>query len=123
MKNLFAVLGIVLLSALYCSTIRPYKSFSQNTDFINKSDSVKGKNYSTVSIELFTDSLLVENYANPSNNFPPSTLKNSFAEFLAIVKITEQFFANVFVQYISISKNFRIKYRKANIIFPFHYFW
>lgn len=76
-----------------------------------------------VSVELFTDSLLVENYANPSNNFPPSTLKNSFSEFLAIVKITEQFFANEFVQYISISKNFRINYRKANIIFPFHYFW
>lgn len=76
-----------------------------------------------VSVELFTDSLLVENYANPSNNFPPSTLKNSFSEFLTIVKITEQFFANEFVQYISISKNFRINYRKANIIFPFHYFW
>jgi len=76
-----------------------------------------------VSIELFTDSLLAESPVNISNNAPSTTLKNSFNEFFAIVKITEQFFTNEFVQYISISKNFRIKYRKANMIFPFHYFW
>lgn len=113
----------MLLIALYCATISFAGNISQNSDFINKSGLEKGKKDPTVSVELFSYSSQAENSVNPFNNTPPPTFKNSFNEFLAIVKIREQFFANKFTQYISISKNFRIKYRKANIIFPFHYFW
>ena len=123
MKNLFKISGILLLIALYCATISFAGNISQNSDFINKSGLEKGKKDSTVSVELFSNSSEAESSANPYSNTPPPTFKNSFNEFLAIVKIREQFFANEFTQYISISKNFRIKYRKANIIFPFHYFW
>jgi hypothetical protein len=122
-KNLFKISGILLLIALYCATISFAGNISQNSDFINKSGLEKGKKDSTVSVELFSNSSEAESSANPYSNTPPPTFKNSFNEFLAIVKIREQFFANEFTQYISISKNFRIKYRKANIIFPFHYFW
>lgn len=123
MKNLFKISGIALLIALYCATISFAGNNSQNSDFINKSDSEKEKTNSTVSVKLFSNTSQSESLANPYSNTPPFTIKNSFNEFLAIVKIREQFFANEFTQYISISKNFRIKYRKANIIFPFHYFW
>lgn len=123
MKNLFKISGIVLLIALYCATISFAGNFSQNSDFVNKSGLGKGKKDSKVSVELLSDFSESESLANPYSNTPPFTFKNSFNEFLAIVKIREQFFASEFTQYISISKNFRIKYRKANIIFPFHYFW
>ncbi|MHB1147879.1 MAG: hypothetical protein ACYC01_09830 [Lutibacter sp.] len=123
MKKLFRILGIILLTALYFAAISFDGRISQNEDFTNKSASEKENTNSTVSVKLFSNTSQAESLANPYSNTPPITFKNSFNEFLAIVKITEQFFANEFVQYISISKNFRIKYRKANIIFPFHYFW
>jgi len=122
-KKLFRILGIILLTALYFAAISFDGHISQNTDFTNKSVPEKGKIDSTVSVKQFINSSQAESLANPYSYTPPITFKNSFNEFLAIVKTTEQFFANEFVQYISISKNFRIKYRKANIIFPFHYFW
>ena len=123
MKKLFRILGIILLTALYFAAISFDGHISQNKDFTNKSAPEKGKTDSTVSVKQFINSSQAESLANPYSYTPPITFKNSFNEFLAIVKTTEQFFANEFVQYISISKNFRIKYRKANIIFPFHYFW
>jgi len=122
-KKLFRILGIILLTALYFAAISFDGHISQNKDFTNKSALEKGKADSTVSVKQFINSSQAESLANPYSYTPPITFKNSFNEFLAIVKTTEQFFANEFVQYISISKNFRIKYRKANIIFPFHYFW
>lgn len=38
-------------------------------------------------------------------------------------KTLEDIFKTTFIHYIWNTKGFQIRYRKADIIFPFHYFW
>lgn len=123
MKNLIRNVGIVLLTVLYCVTISLVSDISKNDGFSHKSSSEKEKNDLSVSIKQFSNTGQAESLVNPFSNSLPTTLKDSSNGFSAIVKIRELFFANEFSQYIFIARNFLIKYGKANIIFPFHYFW
>jgi glycopeptide antibiotics resistance protein len=43
--------------------------------------------------------------------------------FTACLKYTEKTIATEFVQYIFQYRNFPIRLRKADFLFPFHYFW
>ena len=66
-----------------------------------------------------------ENTLQEINEFQVSTsLKNNpNTNFSSFLKLTEGIYSSSFSQYIAASYNFLIKYRKADIIFPFHYFW
>lgn len=66
-----------------------------------------------------------ENTLQEINEFQVSTsLKNNpNNNFFSFLKITEGIYSSSFSQYTAASYNFFIKYRKADIIFPFHYFW
>ncbi|MFA5298416.1 MAG: hypothetical protein WC389_09455 [Lutibacter sp.] len=123
MKNLFKIIGIALLTALYCSTISLDGSVSQNFDFINKSDLGKEKKDTTASIKLLCNIYQAESLAEPFINTPPLAFKNQFNQFFSIERVREQFFANAFTQYMTTARNFLISNLKTKIIFPFHYFW
>jgi len=49
--------------------------------------------------------------------------KNTFNSLDGIIKVTGFLFETRFFQYTKLSENFLVQYRKADIIFPFHYFW
>lgn len=123
MKKLFRILGITLLTVLYCFAISLVGDTFQNSGFINKSTNEKGSDDITVSIKFFSNTSQAESLANPFSNSLPTTFKESKNEFSAILKFRELFFANEFSQYIFSARNFLIKYGKVDIIFPFHYFW
>ncbi|HCE54449.1 MAG TPA: hypothetical protein DER05_05335 [Lutibacter sp.] len=123
MKKLFRILGITLLTVLYCFAISLVGDTFQNSGFTNKSTNEKGSNDVTVSIKFFSNTSQAESLANPFSNSLPTTFKESKNEFSAILKFRELFFANEFSQYIFSARNFLIKYGKVDIIFPFHYFW
>jgi hypothetical protein len=44
-------------------------------------------------------------------------------KFSACLKYCEKTFSSAFVQYVIQTKNFPVKLRKADFLFPFHYFW
>jgi hypothetical protein len=46
-----------------------------------------------------------------------------FKEFSAYLKSAEKSISSEFVQYVFQAKNFLIRLRKADLLFPFHYFW
>ncbi|MDP2069657.1 MAG: hypothetical protein Q8K04_11930 [Lutibacter sp.] len=123
MKKLFRILGITLLTVLYCFAISLVGDTFQNSGFTNKSTNEKGSDDVTVSIKFFSNTSQAESLVNPFSNSLPTTFKESKNEFSAILKFRELFFANEFSQYIFSARNFLIKYGKVNIIFPFHYFW
>ena len=123
MKNLFKILGITLLIALYCSTISYDNSIFQNFDFINKIDSGKENKDTTASIKLLCDIYQSESLAEPYINTPPLAFKNHFNQFFSIERVREQFFANAFTQYMTTARNFLIYNLKTKIIYPFHYYW
>jgi hypothetical protein len=43
--------------------------------------------------------------------------------FTACLKHSEKTISSEFVQYVFQAKNFPVKLRKADLLFPFHYFW
>ncbi|MDD3722622.1 MAG: hypothetical protein PHW92_09055 [Lutibacter sp.] len=122
-KNLFRIIGITVLTALFCTTISLAGSIFQNSSCSVKSTVEKAKDDLSVSIKLLNNTSQAESLGGTYSIAPPINYKDSNNEFSSIAKIRELFFANEFAQYIIIARNFLIKYRKANIIFPFHYFW
>ena len=60
--------------------------------------------------------------ADARTNFPASN-KTSFTTLLAFIQTTGQVLEAGFAHYQRISETFLIRYRKADILFPFHYFW
>lgn len=49
--------------------------------------------------------------------------KSPFSSLCAILRQAERLFESRYVQYAACSKDFPVRFRKANLIFPFHYFW
>lgn len=52
-----------------------------------------------------------------------STVKTGFNSLWAVVRVFAQHSASAFAQYACMERTFLIRCRKADIIFPFHYFW
>lgn len=111
---------------LYCFTISIVNNnfISLNSAFNRKIDiETKGNGFPFVSINVSCHDSQSESLTNSFNNIPHTTINKTFNTFVAIIKCREQLIANYLTQYTSFSINFIIRYRKANIIFPFHYFW
>jgi hypothetical protein len=65
-----------------------------------------------------------ENTLQEINEFQVSTsLKNNPNNFSSFSKVTEGIYLSTYSQYTTAFYNFSIRYRKVDIIFPFHYFW
>ncbi|MFV0591235.1 MAG: hypothetical protein ACK5M7_07615 [Draconibacterium sp.] len=56
-------------------------------------------------------------------NNTPVTSQSLFTSFLGFAQVSGWLLENKFVQYIRVSETFLLRYRKADLIFPFHYFW
>ncbi|HEY9168662.1 MAG TPA: hypothetical protein VIN72_04180 [Lutibacter sp.] len=123
MKKLYKIIGITAIAVLYCFTISNAIAISQNSGFSSKSTIEKDDKDLSVSIKQLSNAAQAESIGNDFSNILPTIIKDSKNEFSGILKIRELFFANEFSQYIFTARNFLIKYGKANIIFPFHYFW
>ena len=96
-----------------------------NFFIINKNYYQKKKIKLIYFIILFVAFSKNENTLQEISEFQVSTsLKNNpNTNFSSFLKLTEGIYSSSFSQYIAASYNFLIKYRKADIIFPFHYFW
>jgi len=122
-KSKIRILGVVLLTVIYCFAIgvtvtTPISSNSQI--YSTTSQEEYGIDFSTkLFYHISQSEISVENYSNqPTLNF-----KNPFNTLWVHAETTEQLFESVIAQYISIAKNLLINYRKSDLIFPFHYFW
>lgn len=117
------MLGVVLLTAIYCFAIgvavtTPAHANSQI--YSTTSQEEYGIDFSTKFFYHISQSeISIGNYSNqPTLNF-----KNPFNTLWVHAETTEQLFESIIAQYISIAKNLLINYRKSDLIFPFHYFW
>ncbi len=58
-----------------------------------------------------------------SFNTTSSASQHPAGGFWAVLKLADRLFERTYAQYTARSANFPIQLRKADIIFPFHYFW
>ncbi len=123
MKSSIRILSVFFLTAIYFFAISVVTKSLGHSDFHNEQQSSQEKYFSDFSTKLFCHNSQSESLVNSFNNLPLPSFKNPFNGLWAITKATEQLFGTAFSQYTNISRNFLIQHRKAEIIFPFHYFW
>ena len=116
------VLGFVL-TAIYCFAMGMVVNSYSTTDFHKVSNKKSETNIAAVSTALFYHTPESESGVATADSHAPSNLKNPYTGIWALVNTTNALFVSKYAQYIKSSANFLIHYRKADLIFPFHYFW
>ena len=123
LMQIVRTMAIVFISSLYCVS----SGIANCNSAFSAQNQTGGLNsecyFSDLSANLLSPGLKTENTYNPLANIqlighPDSFLfflKNSKSEILPLYLVCEGF--------LSISENFVIHYRKADLIFPFQYFW
>ncbi|MDD2563222.1 MAG: hypothetical protein PHU27_03275 [Salinivirgaceae bacterium] len=123
MKNNIRNWSVVLLIAIYCFAIGIVANSTIPYAIRDTQTTEQAKFFATVSTDLFYHTPQSENSYSNLIDFPAPTFKNPLNSYWVLNKTTEQYLAIAFSQYTFISRNFPIRYRKTNIIFPFHCFW
>ncbi|WP_341225587.1 hypothetical protein [uncultured Arcticibacterium sp.] len=120
MKKALKYFGVLLFATVYCFAVGRV-STSDVTYLALKTE--KGKHITSVSTDLFSG--LVSSYRNssPSHSLKNPDLKDSLSGPWILEKTHKAVFISKYSQYVSSAKNLLIRHRKADIIFPFHYFW
>jgi hypothetical protein len=125
-KTKIRILSVVLLTAIYCYAIGIATATSTQANPQYYSTTSEKEYCLDFSTKLFYHTSQYESSVDNCNNQPTLNIKNPFGFFNALwahAKTTEQLFESVITQYINIAKNLLIRYRKSDLIFPFHYFW
>jgi len=119
-KKIIRISGILFLTALYCFALgigaEPLTYSDIQTNNQEKYDS-------TISSFLAVHTSQTESSVNNLNDFPAPGVKNLFDDLWAINKVTEQLNNTIFSNYTGISINILVNSRKADTLFPSHYFW
>ncbi len=123
MKNTVRVLVVIFLAAIYCFAIAVVPKTVLYSGFQGSLNAEKEGYFTAVSTVLYSHTAPSESSVNHLNNLPAPSFKNPFDKLWTITKSSERLLVSGFSQYIIFSTNFLIHYRKADVIFPFHYFW
>jgi len=118
-------IGLIGISLLYCFVIGIYSGITFNADAaVAKHSKGSHESYTAaVSAKSFHHTVQTENSVTAFNHARPVSLKNSFNEYSACIKITEQLFFTGFLQYSFYSHKLLMRVQQTDLIFPFHYFW
>jgi len=108
--------------AIYCLAISAlHHSFAQSGTLASKTAS-ETTLVADIPMQLLSHtSKSGSAFSQISTNSPG--FKNPFSDFGVIVSVTEHLLASTYCQYEIFSRNLLIHHRKADILFPFHYFW
>ncbi|MDD4149768.1 MAG: hypothetical protein PHE33_07050 [Bacteroidales bacterium] len=123
MKNDIRKSSVLVLIAIYCFAIGIVTTSINHYDVQTAQTTEQEKFLSTVSVNLYCHTTQLESSVSNLNDLPSPNFKNPFKNLWAFNKTVEQFFELAFTQYEFFSINLLIRYRKTNIIFPFHCFW
>lgn len=122
MKKQLKFFGIAVFVALYCFVIGVNSNSLKST--IKFTQQTAQENYFSVSSAgIIFHTPQTENTVNTVNKLPVFSGRNPLTGLWAMVKVTEQLLQNQFSHYGFFLKNFPIKFQKADIIYPFHFFW
>lgn len=123
MNNSLRLAGAILLIAVYSFGISLGTESYTAKEYSQAGDAYNEGYWSAVSNNLsFYFSESEKLIADVRTNFPV-TIKTSFSSLLAFVQTSGRVIEAGFSHYCRISGNFLIRYRKADNLFPFQYFW
>ncbi|AZJ31936.1 MULTISPECIES: hypothetical protein [Tenacibaculum] len=123
MNKVLKFLSLLFITTVYFTAIgytQEEQSFSNKLRKPNSALKEYKQKLSSKGLQHTTES---ENLTNHFNNLPSTNVKNTFSEAGINFKSVELFFNRKYIQYISLSRNTIVNYRKSDLIFPFHYHW
>lgn len=123
MKTAVELVGALLLTVLYSFLVVIPHTSALHSTFPNKSITEKERKDSKAKSNFYWDCSQSDGLFEFSENESLDSFEKTLKRYFATTISTECFLAHKLVQYTSISRNLLIKYRKADMIFPFQYFW
>jgi hypothetical protein len=124
-KKAFKIAGTFLTTILYSAAVF---LVVENTLVPVSPGSESQSSYNHIFLEVCPPGILgiPQNQETTVNLFSEAKYSSSdfqYKPFTACLKYAEKTTASEFVQYVFQSRNFPIRFRKADFLFPFHYFW
>ncbi|QQS27729.1 MAG: hypothetical protein IPM47_12650 [Sphingobacteriales bacterium] len=123
MKSKCRVLSVSIFSVLYCFAIGAGNINVFNPQVTQTSFSGSSSYFTKSPSGLFAVTLPKETTFNGQNNNTSPVQKIETGELWAILNGSGLHSKAHFLLQLLLSKNFPVKFRKADLIFPFHYFW
>ncbi|RIV49536.1 hypothetical protein D2V93_12040 [Flagellimonas taeanensis] len=119
-KKGYKLLGMLLLASIYFFGIGVSSRVVSTPDV---GHSGKGAYFSVAKTTLFCEVPQPETSFDKVNDCPASSPNVFFAGNVGVQRPHEILFGATGRQYLRFSVNFLVRHRKADLIFPFHYFW
>ena len=125
MKKVFKISGAVFTAVLYSIAIFLFAQYTPLPGtHDNKSLSTENRiHFEAVPAEFFGVPITQKTGINLFSGVKYSGSDFQHKAFSACLKSAEKTYSTAFFQYVFQSKNFPVKLRKADLLFPFHYFW
>lgn len=123
MKKLISIIGLILLTAIYCHAMGAVTKALLHIDAQQTSTASQEQFISDLSSKLFYHTTKSESSVSNYNSLPSKIVKTGFSGLWTSLKKPEQLYKSAFTQYATFSTNLLIEHRKTILIFPFHYFW
>lgn len=123
MKSRFKIAGTFFLTVVYSLAVNLVVYSSVHTEY--------GETYHTGQEQFhasFSDSLIFHTGPTTDSgashyNIPGPDFRNQPDLLLPLIHSARKLLDATFAQYVFSSVNFPVRQRKADLIFPFHYFW
>ena len=125
-KNIIRNIGAILLIALYWvgGFLATSGSFAAtDNQYPPDANSERQTCFSTFTSDFYYSAARTERLTKDTNHAPVIDLKNWSTTPFGIIQADRILFKSKFSQYTRQRISFFIRCRKADIIFPFHYFW
>ena len=122
-KYSMRILVSVLMMSLFCFAKSGLLGACGHSGGITEEQSDQETSFSKISIKFLCHTSQSEYSSTGTNKLLEPPLKKNFQGTIADYKRFNKRFTSYFNQYTSIFRNFLILHRKADVIFPFHYFW
>ena len=122
-KNKLKIFSAFVLAAIYCFAI---SVVIQPVVLPPTSDSRSSSQVEVVSAQseqLQAHTPQSQISVNQFSNLSAPNFKNPFIDFWAVLIVAQQQVETEFIQCTVVLTNSLFKYRKADLLYPFHYFW
>lgn len=125
LKNIFKIFGVSFLISIYCFAVVVIQFNGLKSSLISHSEGKTEKQlYSISSTSNVSHTSQSESTFQVNKNLNNATSYNLLYQgFFTGLRIVNLNYISKFTQYIFFGHSFLIKHRKADLIFPFHYFW
>jgi hypothetical protein len=123
LKNFRRHIWVGFLLALYCLVIAAVVGTSTTPAVYVKSGKSDQQYFSSGSSSFSHHTTPTESSFSAFHNFLSNAPKLVFGGNGLLARVIEQLFTSKYIQHSLSTRSILIEYRKADIIFPFHYFW